>query len=75
MEDKKTYKIGVIGVWGRGNLARYAHKPEEGFVIHAGTDVNQENIKIFQEKYPEAITAFSRAQKYEKEFIYESYYT
>ena len=55
MEDKKTYKIGVIGVWGRGNLARYAHKPEEGFVIHAGTDVKQENIKIFQEKYPEAI--------------------
>ena len=52
MEDKKTYKIGVIGVWGRGNLARYAHKPEEGFVIHAGTDVNpQISHKFSKSRY------------------------
>lgn len=55
MENKKVYKIGVIGVWGRGSVADSAHLPEKGFVISAGADVNQDNIDKFKEKYPEAV--------------------
>jgi predicted dehydrogenase len=46
----KELKIGVIGVGGRGNLARAAHKPEEGCRIVAGADISEkalENLKEF----------------------------
>ena len=45
----KTIKIGVIGVGGRGGIARYAHLPEEGYRIVAGADVNDENMKSFKD--------------------------
>ena len=45
----KEIRIGVIGVGGRGALARCAHLPEEGFKIVAGVDVNDEHLKKFKE--------------------------
>ena len=45
----KLIKIGVIGVGGRGALARNAHLPEEGFKIVAGVDVDDEHLKNFKE--------------------------
>ncbi|MFZ2654498.1 MAG: Gfo/Idh/MocA family oxidoreductase [Victivallales bacterium] len=45
----KEIKIGVIGVGGRGTLARCAHLPGEGSRIVAGVDVNDENLKNFKE--------------------------
>ncbi|MCM8817717.1 MAG: Gfo/Idh/MocA family oxidoreductase [Candidatus Omnitrophica bacterium] len=51
---KKTIKIGVIGAGGRGRLARLAHQPENGFELVAGVDKNQEVLREFKEKFPEA---------------------
>ena len=34
----KTYKIGIIGVHGRGRHAWAAHRPEQGFEIVMGAD-------------------------------------
>jgi len=45
----KEMKIGVIGVGGRGHLARCAHLPAEGFRLVAGVDVNPESMKSFKE--------------------------
>jgi len=45
----KELKIGVIGVGGRGNLARSAHLPEEGCKIIAGADVNDKMLEKFKE--------------------------
>lgn len=42
-------RIGVIGVGGRGRLARQAHKPGEGSKLVAGYDPDPESIKEFQE--------------------------
>ncbi len=41
-------KIGVIGVGGRGQLAKYAHLPEEGFKLVAGADINDESLDTFK---------------------------
>ena len=46
----KELKIGVIGVGGRGALAYSAHKPEEGFRIVAGADVNPDALTKFKER-------------------------
>ena len=35
---KKNWKIGVIGVYGRGRHAYKAHRPEQGFEIVMGAD-------------------------------------
>ena len=40
----KEIQIGVIGVGGRGGLARCAHLPEDGCRIVAGADVNEESL-------------------------------
>jgi predicted dehydrogenase len=45
----KEIKIGVIGVGGRGGIARNAHLPEAGFRIVAGVDVNDEHLKNLKE--------------------------
>jgi predicted dehydrogenase len=45
----KLIKIGVIGVGGRGAIAREAHLPEEGYKIVAGVDVNDAPLKKFKE--------------------------
>ncbi len=46
----KALKIGVIGAGGRGNVANYAHRPEEGFEVVAGADTNPEALKAFGER-------------------------
>lgn len=44
----KEVKIGVIGVGGRGTLARAAHLPGEGFRVVAGADVVDANLVRFK---------------------------
>ena len=44
----KEIKIGVIGVGGRGYLAKYAHLPTEGFRVVAGVDVNEQSLVAFK---------------------------
>jgi predicted dehydrogenase len=51
----KDLRIGVIGAWGRGQLALSAHKPGEGSRLIAGADVNPEALKKFQEKVGEDV--------------------
>ncbi|MBC2602197.1 Gfo/Idh/MocA family protein [Puniceicoccus vermicola] len=46
---KKELRIGVIGVSGRGKLARLAHKPGEGSRIVAGADPHPPFLKEFEE--------------------------
>lgn len=43
--------IGVIGVLGRGGIARHSHSPEDGIRIIAGADVYEDKLAIFSEKY------------------------
>ena len=42
-------RIGVIGVGGRGALAKQAHRPGEGSRLVAGADVNPKALKAFGE--------------------------
>jgi len=51
MGAKPELKIGVIGVGGRGSLARYAHKPEEGVRIVAGADITDAALEQAKERY------------------------
>lgn len=51
-------RIGVIGVGGRGGLAYYAHRPEEGVVLAAGADIDDTALELFRETYgPDVFTA------------------
>jgi predicted dehydrogenase len=47
--------IGVIGAWGRGALAQYAHKPEEGVKIVAGADPVDAQLAKFKDHYGQDI--------------------
>jgi len=51
MAEKKELLIGVIGAGGRGNLAGYAHNPEEGVRLVAGADIVPAALERFKEKY------------------------
>jgi len=51
---KKTIKIGLIGVYHRGQLGLEAHRPEEGFEVVIGADVSKDKFKAFAEKVPKA---------------------
>jgi predicted dehydrogenase len=51
MGAKPELKIGVIGAGGRGSLARYAHKPEEGVRIVAGADITDAALEKAKERY------------------------
>lgn len=44
-------RIGVIGAWGRGTLAKNAHKPENGSQIVAGADPVDKQLDLFAEHY------------------------
>jgi predicted dehydrogenase len=44
-------RIGVIGAGGRGGLAHYAHRPEEGVRLVAGADVVDAALERFRERY------------------------
>ena len=60
---KKTWKIGIIGVYGRGVHAYKAHRPEQGFEIVMGADpyeplpktLRNPEYRPFQEKFPGAV--------------------
>lgn len=45
----KDLKIGVIGVGGRGYVAKNAHLPEIGCRLVAGADVREDHLKNFKE--------------------------
>ncbi len=47
----KDLRIGVIGAGGRGGLAGYAHKPDQGVRLVAGADVNPKALEAFKAKY------------------------
>ena len=49
-------RIGVIGVGGRGGLARLAHNPDEGSRVVAGADVRDEPFARFEEAYGPDVT-------------------
>ncbi len=44
-------RIGVIGAGGRGALAHYAHKPEDGVRLVAGCDIRKEPLDEFRARY------------------------
>ncbi len=44
-------RIGVIGAGGRGGLAGYAHRPDEGVRLVAGCDTRPEALAEFKETY------------------------
>lgn len=51
-----TLKLGVIGCDNRGRTAWLAHKPESGWEISAGADVNRSALAKFKERFPGART-------------------
>ena len=51
MAVESELRIGVIGAGGRGSLARYAHKPEEGVRVVAGADIREEALAEVKERY------------------------
>ncbi|HUT24545.1 MAG TPA: Gfo/Idh/MocA family oxidoreductase [Sumerlaeia bacterium] len=58
MTDQKELRIGVIGAGGRGGLAHYAHRPEEGVRLVAGADIREGPLRAFKEKFgPDAFVA------------------
>ncbi len=44
-------RIGVIGAWGRGALARYAHDPDNGVRVVAGADPVDAQLEHFKDHY------------------------
>ena len=50
-KSKRGLNIGVIGAGGRGGLAFYAHKPEDGVRVVAGADVNSKAFVKFRERF------------------------
>ncbi len=51
MASTKELRLGVIGAGGRGALAAYAHRPEDGVRLIAGCDVNPTALEQFKESY------------------------
>lgn len=47
----KTLRIGLIGVGGRGGLAYFAHRPDEGVELVAGADVDEAALDMFRDTY------------------------
>lgn len=50
----RELRIGVIGVGGRGSLARHAHQPEQGTLLVAGADTDATRLTEFQEAFDSA---------------------
>ncbi len=51
MATGQELRIGVIGAGGRGSLAAYAHRPEQGVTVVAGADVNPKGLERFRERF------------------------
>jgi len=51
MTTTDEIRLGVIGVGGRGRLARHAHRPDENTRLVAGADVNPEALAAFKDQY------------------------
>ena len=48
MSDKKQLKIGVVGVSGRGGMAKHWHDPQGRSIVTAGMDVSDEALEFFK---------------------------
>jgi len=57
--DVDDTRIGIIGSGGRGNLAEYAHRPEDGFRIVACCDINEKTLAENRNRYGEGILTTS----------------
>lgn len=53
----KNYKIGIIGVGGRGRHAYMAHQLDKGFEIVRGADPSDKALAEFKERFPNAATS------------------
>lgn len=51
MKKLNELHIGVIGTGGRGLLAEYAHRADDGVFIVAGADINENELIKFQERF------------------------
>ena len=51
MTDAGELRIGVIGAGGRGGLAGYAHRPDDGVRLIAGCDTRPDALRQFTESY------------------------
>lgn len=51
MAVSSELRIGVIGVGGRGALASYAHKPEDGVRLVAAADLDKNVLEQFKARY------------------------
>jgi predicted dehydrogenase len=47
----REIRIGLIGAWGRGQLAFSAHRPSENIRIVAGADPSEKSIEKFRAKF------------------------
>lgn len=50
-------RFGIIGIGGRGGLAYYAHRPEEGVELTAGADIDEDALGLFRDTYGEELYA------------------
>ena len=50
MLDKTQLKIGIVGVSGRGDMAKHWHDPEGRSIVTAGMDVSDEALDNFKKK-------------------------
>ena len=51
MSRSSDLRIGVIGAGGRGVLAQFAHRPDEGVRVVAGADVRKAALDEFRSRY------------------------
>ncbi len=61
-------RIGLVGMWGRGQLALWANRPEEGIRVVAGADPSPEAAEKFKGRLGAEIPVYqSHVEMFEKE--------
>jgi len=53
----RKLRFGIIGANGRGHLADWAHRPQDGIEVVAGMDTTKENLEKFQKRYQDKFKA------------------
>ncbi|HCE46968.1 MAG TPA: oxidoreductase [Lentisphaeria bacterium] len=59
----KEFKIGLIGAWGRGQLAFSAHRPAEGIRIVAGADISDTALERFKGRIGPEVAVYKDYRK------------
>lgn len=65
----RVFHIGVIGAGGRGGLANYAHRPEQGFELSACADTSARERDNFLGRFPQARAYGDYRELLEKETL------